>query len=459
MNMKSFLNGVIYRFILKIMKYQYLSYYKRGKEIFDAMKHSDIAGLRNYLKDGGNLNVYIDNDPDIKYMYTTFLNTAILEGNIKMVKFLLEEAKMDPNNLSRDIPTPLYCAMYVKNTEMIKFLLDHGADPNLMDWHGYSPIDIATPETKDILIKGGAYNSKAHYAINNIMQIMEKEKNILARLHSTGEVATPKDLKTLNDKSYLLKIILPLILEVQANKTKKSEDNYQPFILDTPDKMKRFNIHMRDLIKNKKPFLFNCVYVKENLSSEYAQAIQIQYDGREAKILAADPASNIKNFKEIDELANIIKASIKKIFYKNSVDASYTDVLEELSALSNMTYKSEEKLLGAQNYSINVYNPANGQIERQNRSINDQMDKYIKEAYDQFHDKPELIEATIAKRTNFLPEFNSLANMSVVSNKAVPAENHSHDVAPSEKIAPSDTPFSDSLRNRRGRAGSFGISW
>ncbi|KAF6158431.1 hypothetical protein GIB67_022028 [Kingdonia uniflora] len=68
---------------------------------------------------------------------STSLPNSATETNIKQ-----SQAGADPNGISLEL-TPLRYATHRGESEIIKYLLEAGADPNRADWNGEKPIEIS----------------------------------------------------------------------------------------------------------------------------------------------------------------------------------------------------------------------------------------------------------------------------------------------------------------------------
>lgn len=85
---------------------------------------------------------------DINWKYyddRTVLHSALCSRyrNNKMIKFILEH-KADPNvRTRRNGRTPLHIAVEKRRIDAVKLLFEYGANPNLVDKNGIAPIDIA----------------------------------------------------------------------------------------------------------------------------------------------------------------------------------------------------------------------------------------------------------------------------------------------------------------------------
>ncbi|HEX4274257.1 MAG TPA: ankyrin repeat domain-containing protein [Bryobacteraceae bacterium] len=81
----------------------------------------------------------------------TALLFAVRQGELDCVKFLVTGARVDVNQPSVDGSTPLLVAVQNGYYEVAAFLIQHGADPNLANQKGWTPLYLAVknrnPET------------------------------------------------------------------------------------------------------------------------------------------------------------------------------------------------------------------------------------------------------------------------------------------------------------------------
>ena len=77
---------------------------------------------------------------------------ASKEGNLKIVKFLLEKGA-DINTAYEKKWTPLHIAAYFSNLEMVDFLLENGADFNAKCNFDYTPLELANERGHTIVVK------------------------------------------------------------------------------------------------------------------------------------------------------------------------------------------------------------------------------------------------------------------------------------------------------------------
>lgn len=72
------------------------------------------------------------------------LHQAVLQAHLQQVRALLKDTKAhNPNQRDQLGSTPLHLAVRADNVELIKLLLDHGANGNLTDGRGQNAMDLA----------------------------------------------------------------------------------------------------------------------------------------------------------------------------------------------------------------------------------------------------------------------------------------------------------------------------
>jgi ankyrin repeat/SOCS box protein 16 len=73
----------------------------------------------------------------------------VVRQNAQLVKDLLD-AGADPNATGEDEQTPLHHAAGRASREIVQLLLQHGASLTPVDIYGATPVDYATDETREL---------------------------------------------------------------------------------------------------------------------------------------------------------------------------------------------------------------------------------------------------------------------------------------------------------------------
>jgi len=86
------------------------------------------------------------------------LDTATAAGDLAEVKRLVIDCGVDPNILSELRFTSLFIALSSGHPEVVEFLLEHGADPNIKNNDGSTPLHYAADNSKvvEVLLEHGA---------------------------------------------------------------------------------------------------------------------------------------------------------------------------------------------------------------------------------------------------------------------------------------------------------------
>ena len=83
----------------------------------------------------------------------TALSVASMEGNLEMVKFILDNEKVQINHQDKMGQSPLFLAVLGENNDVAKLLMKKGADPNLYNNEGIAPIDLALESDQKELVQ------------------------------------------------------------------------------------------------------------------------------------------------------------------------------------------------------------------------------------------------------------------------------------------------------------------
>lgn len=149
----------------------------RWLELF---KNNDFVGVKIYLKEGADINetndlgegvlacalragcdidllmLLVENGADI-YDFddegVSVFDMAITYDNLEMINYILQKG-IDVNKTTRKSGlTPLMTASCYGRVEVVKTLLDHGADKNIVDAKGFTATDFARKMNKKTILE------------------------------------------------------------------------------------------------------------------------------------------------------------------------------------------------------------------------------------------------------------------------------------------------------------------
>lgn len=135
----------------------------RDVQLREAMRRSDVAAVRRLLQHGaaveryyldqaalmGNadmVRILLEHDGfDTQDRRSTLINAICTSQNVAVVRELLiaEAASVDPNFSTHEQDTPLHLTVQsTAGTEILELLLEYGADPNVPDLNGATPLHL-----------------------------------------------------------------------------------------------------------------------------------------------------------------------------------------------------------------------------------------------------------------------------------------------------------------------------
>jgi hypothetical protein len=125
---------------------------RRLSELFVAVKERDQARLQESLNAGADPNQVADNG-------WTALHEAVFIGDIAIVRLLIEGGANVNARVANDAKgnsnqwTPLLLAISYNRAGIVSELLQRGADPNLPDARGITPLQLAREHNNDAIVK------------------------------------------------------------------------------------------------------------------------------------------------------------------------------------------------------------------------------------------------------------------------------------------------------------------
>ena len=187
-----------------------------------------------------NLNIDINRDREMlnlllpkkydKYDFTALM-AAVLKCDLDILKFLLtkpnEIENINTKATYNDLSAIAFLAEYSNCYEIMQLLIDNGADINIQDNNGYTPLMLAclknNVETVRILLYKGAKTDIKNKSGDNAVQV--------SRIHSNKEINTMLNTKIRRDAYLSLISTTPLdtytIKKIIDMSTTKKDGNYK----------------------------------------------------------------------------------------------------------------------------------------------------------------------------------------------------------------------------------------
>lgn len=109
------------------------------KTIFDWVKEGKVQKVIEASRSCSSFDTINKKDAD----GMALIHWAADRGNLEMVECLIEKLQADVNLKDADGQTALHYAVSCGHVNVTKFLVQHGADPNIADMDGTLPKDIA----------------------------------------------------------------------------------------------------------------------------------------------------------------------------------------------------------------------------------------------------------------------------------------------------------------------------
>ena len=171
----------------------------------DALDHFNESAI--YIAaDRGNFTIFkmlFENKASLKCNDSyNFLHCAAESNNVEFVKFILDNKIVDVKSQDVRKQTPLHRAATIDNVEIVKILIEHGADVNALDHCDASPIFIAAChghwEIFKILVENGAELDNLDYLNQSLIMyaITGQNTDIIKFLCESSDCLYDEDYKS-----------------------------------------------------------------------------------------------------------------------------------------------------------------------------------------------------------------------------------------------------------------------
>lgn len=132
-----------------------------NKLFYNAVKKQDLDAVRKYVK---NEDVEINK---IQSDDITALYRAVIVENFELVKILVEAgADVNKKMAKESQGTPLMEAAYRGNLELVKYLVSKGADVNAKNYQGYTVLDVGSFMEVEVKCKNRQLGSVIRYLLS-----------------------------------------------------------------------------------------------------------------------------------------------------------------------------------------------------------------------------------------------------------------------------------------------------
>lgn len=141
------------------------------------------------------------------------LPIAASNGQLEVCRYLVQGLRVDVDSADDEGRTPLVYAVISENTAVVKYLLDHGADPDKADDDKLTPLHSAAGlgdcEMIELLLAKGAYVDPVADEIGTPLHLATKERQV-------GAMKTLLDHNADCNKTYMMFGLYPMTPLFQA---------------------------------------------------------------------------------------------------------------------------------------------------------------------------------------------------------------------------------------------------
>jgi ankyrin repeat protein len=280
----------------------------------------------------------------------TLLHISSSRGHVEVVKFLLNKGA-NPNLIDDNGQTPLHLSAFKGNLEAVKYLLSKGADANLMDKDGLTALHAAFKYEKiaivEYLLEYGVYDTNLHFSNAQITEHFKMNKqllkigveNILKNQHINHKQRLV--LKTfIEDHSSVIEKIYPKnIKEIFINNQRSRVSDLATYYLN---KLLPLDVYQE---------ITSFLKIKDIDSLQIALVETLLKNRIKVKLDIADKVTDI--FINSPNLLNHDNPKIMAILVNNAIDNKYP-ILEITQYLKKIEFNSESinSNIETDNYSI-----------------------------------------------------------------------------------------------------------
>jgi len=145
----------------------------KREDFFNAVEEGDMKKAQDFIEKGIDVNLK-DEDESALYKATD-------KGHVDLVKLLIDKGA-DVNSENMHHETALFCACYHGNLEMVRVLVDNGAKINAKQHEGETPIFYAVNQARTCYLISTSYGDANIATITGIIKILlEKGADIDAK--------------------------------------------------------------------------------------------------------------------------------------------------------------------------------------------------------------------------------------------------------------------------------------
>ena len=163
------MTGAMKKIILTLLLLYTPFVYAASIDIFDADRQGNLEAINTYVEEGGNIEVTTNEGYTPFILAAYYGNNQVLDtlvkngadpcavddkgsnafmgvafrGHIETAKWLLKNTSCDVNHQNYAGQTALMMSSLFGHEEMIKMLLEHGADPQIEDFQGNTAASLA----------------------------------------------------------------------------------------------------------------------------------------------------------------------------------------------------------------------------------------------------------------------------------------------------------------------------